>query len=98
MKPLQLKDDIIPLATFRARAAEMMRRVTDDGRPVVITQRGRSVGVVMSPGDYDALMQEREVMRRVLRGLEASEAGRMVDDDEVWAEVEELLGEQDGLS
>jgi antitoxin YefM len=86
-----MKDDIVPLAAFRANAAEMMRRVNDEDRPVVITQRGRSVGVVVSPSEYDRFVYEREVVHRVLRGLEAAEAEDLVDDDEAWDTVEAVI-------
>ncbi len=93
-----MKDDIVPLATFRANAAEMMRRVSDEERPVVITQRGRSVGVVVSPAEYDRFVYEREVVQRVLRGLEAAEAGDLVDDEEAWEAVEAVISSSETRS
>ncbi len=86
-----LATDILPLATFRAHAAETLKRIRAEGRPTVLTQRGRSVAVILSPEEYEAMAAEGEVVRRILRGLEAAERGDLVDDEAAWREVSAVL-------
>jgi antitoxin YefM len=86
-----LAEDIIPLGTFRARAAEMIRKMDEQGRPLVITQRGRSVAVVVTPGEFERTEREREVVRRLIVALEAAEDGDLVDDAAVWDEVDRVI-------
>ena len=98
MKAPNMEDDIVPLATFRANAAELMRRVNDEDRPVVITQRGRPVGVVVSPAEYERFVYERDVVHRVWRRLEAAEGGDLIDEDEAWATVEAAIASSEPRS
>ena len=86
-----ISEDIIPLAKFRARAGERLRRLKLTGRPLVITQRGEPVAVVMSPAEYDRVVEQGEVIARVAAGLRAVEAGGLVPDNEVWKEVDRVI-------
>jgi prevent-host-death family protein len=86
-----LATDVVPLATFRAHAAETLKRVRAERRPAVLTQRGRSVAVVLSPEDYEALAAEGDVVRRILRGLQAADRGELIDDETAWREVDAVL-------
>ena len=88
-----IAEDIIPLGTFRARAAEMVRRLDEQGRPLVITQRGRSVAVVVTPQEFERTERQREVVRRLITALEAAEDGDFVEDAEVWEKVDRVIDE-----
>jgi prevent-host-death family protein len=89
-----LATDVMPLATFRAHAAETLKRMRLERRPTVLTQRGRTVAVVLSPEDYEAMAAEGEVVRRILRGLQAADRGDLVDDEAAWREVDVVLAEE----
>ncbi len=75
-------DDIHPVSEHRTHLTEHLRRVQESGRPMVITQKGRAAGVLLSPAAYDELVKEAEFVRdvRALReGLEEAAAGKGVD-------------------
>ena len=88
-----IAEDIVPLGTFRARAAEMIRRLDEQGRPLVITQRGRSVAVVVTPHEFERGEQQRHVVQRLIAALEAAEDGDLVDDATVWEEADRVIDE-----
>ena len=88
-----LAEDIIPLGTFRTRAAQMIRKMDEQGRPLVITRRGRSVAVVVTPAEFERTERERDVVRRLIVALEAAEDGNLVDDHAVWDEVDRVIDE-----
>jgi PHD/YefM family antitoxin component YafN of YafNO toxin-antitoxin module len=89
-----LATDVVPLAAFRAHAAETLKRIRAERRPTVLTQRGHSVAIVLCPEDYEELAAEGDVVRRVLRGLQAADRGELVDDDDAWREVDAVLAEE----
>ncbi len=95
MKPLQVQDDIIPIGEFKAHASSIMRRLQKDRRPIVITQRGRPAGVLVSPEDYDRLTERDRFLAAVNQGLAESEAGLGIDDDDLDAELEHRFGPLD---
>lgn len=92
MKPPFLTNDVVPAHEFRANLASWLGRPSQTGRPLVLTQRGKASAVVVSPAMLDELEEKMEVARQILRGLREVAAGEVVDDEEVWPDVEELLG------
>jgi antitoxin YefM len=62
MKPLKLDEDIRPLSEFRAGVAGFVKRVNDTGRPLVLTQRGRGVAVLVDIQEYSAMRERLETL------------------------------------
>ncbi len=91
MKQARLGEDFVAAHQLRANLADWLRHVRQSGRPVVITQRGRPAAVLVQPEALDELQEEREVLGKVLRGLRDLEEGRLVDDHDVWAEVDRVV-------
>ena len=75
MKPLRIQDDIIPIGEFKTHASRILRRLQEDRRPVVITQRGKATGVLVTPEDYDRFTERERFVAAVEQGLAESEAG-----------------------
>ncbi len=80
MSPLHVSKDLVPIATFKATASEMVRQLRRRKRPFVITLNGRAAAVVLSPEEFDRLADEARFVGAVREGLADSEAGRLVAD------------------
>ena len=72
----KFSEDVIPLTDLKVNPGRVVKHVTDAHRPVLLTNRGRSVAVVQSVTDYEAAEEERAFMRAVVAGLSDLEAGR----------------------
>jgi prevent-host-death family protein len=79
--------NILPLASFKARASEIINGMKEDKRPVVITQNGSAAAVLLAPEEYDTLVERTQLLRAVDRGLEDSREGRLIDHASLAAEV-----------
>jgi prevent-host-death family protein len=88
---LDLEADIQPVSDFRANASALIQQARDSGRPLVLTQRGRSAAVVIDIRSYQRLLDEIEELRDVQRGLADVAAGRVVAHEDVVARVEARL-------
>jgi len=95
MKPLQLSEDIVPIGEFKTHASQLLRKLHDSQRPVVITQNGRPAAVLITPEEFDALHYRERFMAAVREGLADSEAGRVFEDEEVKRLLEEEFGSLD---
>jgi len=62
MKP---RRDIQPVTEFRANAAKFIDQVRATGRPMILTQRGRSAAVLLDVKAYEALIDELALLRDV---------------------------------
>ena len=93
MKPLQISQDIVSLAHFKNQASRIFRQLREEQRPIVVTQNGQPAGVLITPEEFDRLQEHERFMTSVHAGLADSEAGRLIDDDELAAELEAELGQ-----
>ena len=96
MKAVRIQDDIVPIGEFKTHASRIMRRLQADGRPIVITQRGRAAGVLVSPEDFDRLTERDRFVSAVERGLHDAEEGRVVSNSELTARFEARLAKAEG--
>ncbi len=62
MDHLRVSEDIVPLSEFKAHASEWLKKIAQTGAPIVITQNGRAAAVLVSPGEFDALTEQPQVM------------------------------------
>jgi antitoxin YefM len=95
MKPIKLTEDLRPLSDLKSRPGEVVRQVTETGRPVVITRHGRGVAVVISLEEFEeyrAMMARREMQRELDEAIEDVAAGRIVPHSVVVKRWEDRLG------
>ena len=85
--PINFEDDIQPVSDFRANAAETIRRVRENGRPIILTQNGRSAAVLLDVGAYQALVEENELLRDLHAGLDDMRAGRLTSHGDARSEL-----------
>jgi antitoxin YefM len=61
-KRVRLSRDIQPLSEFRANTAKFLRHVQESGRPLILTQHGRSAAVLLGIGEYERLVERAELV------------------------------------
>ena len=87
---LKATEDLIPITDLRQNSARIVKRLRTKRRPVVIMQRGRSTAVLESVEEYERRLERLELLEAIVRGLEASQAGRVVDNEEVMRRVKKI--------
>jgi prevent-host-death family protein len=90
--PLQVADDIVPIAELKAHLSERIRDLRTRRRPLVITQNGRAAAVLLAPEEFDRLTNQAEFVAAVREGLEQADTGRVVDHDEVGRILDARFG------
>jgi prevent-host-death family protein len=80
-----------PLSAFRANAAGFLDQVRSTKRPLVLTQHGKSAAVVLDVDQYEALVDEIELIRDIRQAKEELARGEGVPHDEVVAELRAKL-------
>lgn len=91
MKRPNLARDLVPVKEFRSNMANYIRQVSESGRPVVITQRGRAAAVLIEPSVLDEIEETAEVVRSVMRGLEDAAANNTVSSQQLFTELESII-------
>ena len=93
MKTLSVATGIVPIAEFKSGISKWFKEVRESGNPLVITQKGKPAGVLLSPQEYDALVYRRDFLDSVERSLEDVRAGRYLDTQTVRAALRVRRGE-----
>jgi antitoxin YefM len=75
---IKIDTDIKPVSEFRANAADLIEQVKTTGRPLVLTQHGRSAAVVVDAADFEEMVEEIELLRDVQTAAEQIARGKGV--------------------
>lgn len=81
MKRLKINEDIKPLSEFRTQIASFLKQVHDTKRPLVITQHGKGVAVLMDVKEYEAMQEKIELLEDVQTALNQIENRQGVEHD-----------------
>jgi prevent-host-death family protein len=92
MKDIILSEDVIPIGEFKKHASRLFRRLKEAKRPIVVTQNGSPVGVVIPADEYDRIHERTRFMAAVEEGLRQSEAGQVSAGEEVDRELDREFG------
>jgi prevent-host-death family protein len=84
---MRYSTQIKPISYVKAHAAELLERITEERVPIIITQNGEARAVLMDVASYDLMMQETQMLLKVLALADKEiEAGETVPIEEVMAE------------
>jgi len=82
-----------PVTYMKARAAELLRSLEENRRPVVITQNGEAKGVLLDVASYQELKDSVLMLKLLALGEADVRAGRTVPQAQAFRELEEGLEE-----
>ena len=92
MQPLKLDEDNRPLSEFRSGVASFIKQVNDTRRPLVLTQRGRGVAVVVDIHEFEAMRERIAILDDIEIARAQIAAGEGVPHEEAKARVLKVLG------
>lgn len=79
MKPLRVSEDVVPIGQFKAQAKRWLKQAAQTNQPLVITQNGRPAAVLLSPAEFDRVVERYRFVRAVEEGVADADAGRFVE-------------------
>ena len=91
MATVRPTEDIQPLTAFRANAASFVEQVRETGRPLVLTQHGRSSAVLLGAAEYENLIDELETLRDLRISDRQIAEGKVVSNDDARRRVLEFV-------
>ena len=78
MERIRVTDDIRPLSSFRAEATACIKHIHDTKRPMIITQRGKGVAVLLDINEYEVLQEKIDVLQDIYKAERQIESGQTV--------------------
>lgn len=87
MSRLRVDEDIRPLSEFRAGVASFIKQLQETRRPMILTQRGRGVAVLVGVHEYEKMQERLEMLEEIYRAEEQIAAGEGVAHEGAKARV-----------
>lgn len=87
MQRMKIDQDIKPLSEVRTGIANYIKQVRDTKRPVIITQHGKGVAVLMDASEYDNMQEKLELLTDVQTSLGQLAAGQGIAHGDAKNEV-----------
>ena len=78
MSKFRVDEDIRPLSDFRAGIASFVKQINETQRPMVLTQRGRGVAVLVGVHENQRMQERLELLEDIHRSEAQIEAGEGV--------------------
>ncbi len=75
MQKLKIDQDIRPLSEVRNSMANFIKQVHDTKRPLIITQHGKGVAVLLSANEFEAMQEKIELLSDIQTSLNQLEKG-----------------------
>ena len=73
---IKFSEDVVPMSDMKVNPGKIVRQITEQHRPVLLTSRGRGVAVVESLEDFERKEDERAFMQAVIKGMTDLDEGR----------------------
>ena len=87
MQRINLDTDIRPLSDFRANVASIIEEIKRTKRPVVLTQHGRSVAVMIDVGEYERILEKLELLNDIQIAENQLEGGKGISHDQAKKQI-----------
>jgi len=55
---IDLVEDVLPISELRLRAAQVIKKIQETQRPLIITQYGRAVAVLLDVNQFQSLQDD----------------------------------------
>jgi prevent-host-death family protein len=82
MQRLKIDQDIKPLSEVRTGIASFIKQVHDTKRPLVITQHGKGVAVLLDVQEYEKIQEKIELLSDVHKSITQLESGQGIEHSE----------------
>jgi len=79
MKRLKVNEDIRPMSEFRTGIATFLKQIHDTRRPLIITQHGKGVAVLLDAGEYEAMQEKIELLQDIQTSISQIDGGQAVE-------------------
>lgn len=82
--------NILPVTTVKRNLMKILKKVQDDGDPIIITKDGKAAGILVSTEEYEGLLETTEILRdkklmkSLKRSMEDFEKGKTFTHEQVF--------------
>lgn len=79
--------DVKPISDFRKDSAGVLKRLKETRQPVLLTQHGRSVAVLLDVQEYESREYDRQFAQAIAEGLSDVSKGKTHSHQDVMRDM-----------
>jgi prevent-host-death family protein len=87
MQRLKINQDIKPLSEIRTGIANFIKQVHDTKRPLIITQHGKGVAVLIDANEFESMQEKIELLTDIQISLSQIENGQGIVHEDAMDKV-----------
>jgi antitoxin YefM len=87
MQRLKIDQDIRPLSEVRTGIASFIKQIHDTKRPIIITQHGKGVAVLLDVQEYEMIQEKLELLSDVQNSISQIDNGQGMNHSEAKASL-----------
>jgi antitoxin YefM len=87
MQRLKINQDIKPLSEIRTGLANFIKQVRDTKRPLIITQHGKGVAVLIDANEFELMQEKIEILTDAQISLNQIENGQGIGHEDALDNV-----------
>ena len=86
---MKMSDQIKPISYLKAHAAEIVRNLSKQQEPLIITQNGEAKVVIQDIESYEQTQQTLALLKMLSLGMRQVEEGKVLSADDVIKDLRE---------
>ncbi len=79
MNRIRINEDIKPMSEFRSGITSFIKQIHSTKRPMVITQHGKSVAVLVDAAEFENMQDKLELFEEIQKASKQIEEGKGTD-------------------
>ncbi|MBI5102107.1 MAG: type II toxin-antitoxin system Phd/YefM family antitoxin [Nitrospirae bacterium] len=87
MKRLKINEDIRPMSEFRTGIASFIKQIHATKRPLIITQHGKGVAVLLDADEFESMQDKIELLQDIQTSISQIESGQGITHSNAKAAV-----------
>jgi prevent-host-death family protein len=87
MRRLKVNEDIRPMSEFRTGIASFIKKIHVTKRPLIITQHGKGVAVLLDADEFESMQDKIELLQDIQTSIGQIENGQGIKHGEAKAAV-----------
>ena len=87
MKRLKINEDIRPMSEFRTGIASFIKKIHATKRPLIITQHGKGVAVLLDADEFESMQDKIELLQDIQTSISQIESGQGITHNNAKAAV-----------
>jgi len=89
---MNIKEDIKPISYIKSHAADILKKINDNHRPIIITQNGEAKGVFIDTDSYQKMKDTINLMKLIILSENEIDNNKITGQDEVFKKIESKFG------